>query len=337
MYKIVFLFILSTLFFTSCFKEDEQVDPYPRGDASLKTVDMTPLYTFQFYIDLENGEEVAVNNKNDWDLGFQSGEESYLIYLNTSAFMTAGNTGIKDFDAVSDTLGLDWKFDKSDGNPDSTAVGNWVTIDGTDTSYSSLVYVINRGYNDLGNLRGLKKVQFLSVSANSYTFKYANLDGSNAGSFEVQKQDGVYLSGFSFKNGGEQTYFEPQADSWDVVFTQYTTLLYTTEGDPYPYLVTGVLINRQNVEVAMDSLNDFNSIDRSIADEETYSTRLDIIGYDWKELVGDVNTGNVSYNIVPNRVYLIKNRNGFVYKLRFVGFYNNQGDKGYPSFEWQLI
>lgn len=325
------------LMLSSCFKDDEKVDPFPRGDASLKTVAMTPLYTYQFYIDLENGEEVAVNNKNDWDLGFESGANGYHIYLNTSAFMTAGNSGIKNIEQLSDTTGLDWKFDKSDGNPDSTAIGDWFSIEGTDTIYSNFVYVVDRGYDELGNLRGLKKIQFTKVSSKSFFFQYSNLDGSDAHNFEIVKEASVKCAGFSFKDGGEQTHFEPADNSWDLVFTQYTTLLFTTDGLPYPYLVTGVLINQPRVEVAVDSLNGFTHIDPGIADGLDYSNRLDVIGYDWKELVGDVNSGNVSYNIVPNRVYVIKNRNGFVYKLRFTAFYNEQGEKGYPTIEWQLI
>ncbi|MEZ5083051.1 MAG: HmuY family protein [Bacteroidales bacterium] len=65
--------------------------------------------------------------------------------------------------------------------------------------------------------------------------------------------------------------------------------------------------------------------------------QLDVIGYDWKVLQGDVNSGNVSYNIVPNRNYIIRNRNGFVYKLRFIEFYNTLGEKGYPTIEFQLL
>ena len=251
----IILFLFMALMLTSCFKEDEKVDPFPRGDASIKTVAMTPLYTYQFYIDLENGEEVAVNNKNDWDLGFESGAYGYHVYLNTSAFMTAGNTGITDIDQVSDTTGLDWKFDKSDGNPDSTAIGEWFSIEGTDTIYSNFVYVVNRGYDELGNLRGLKKIQFTKVSSKSFFFHYSDLDGSDAQNFEIEKEASVKCAGFSFEDGGGQTHFEPADNSWDLVFTQYTPLLYTTDGLPYPYLVTGVLINPQGVGVACDMLN----------------------------------------------------------------------------------
>ena len=325
------------LIMISCFKEDELVQPYDRGDVVVKTIEMTQYYTNQIYFDLEKGEEVSVNNKNEWDLGFDCSEEGSHIILNTSAFMVAANSGLTDFEQVFDTTGLQWKFDKSDGNLDSTAIDSWFTIEQNDTIYLGYVYVINRGYTDLGTLRGLKKIQFNKLADETYYFRFANLDGSDAHDFTVQKDQGVSFTCFSFNEGGQQLFFEPPIDTWDILFTQYTTLLYTDEGDPYPYLVTGVLLNRRNVEATIDSLNEFSDITISDVQGRIFSNVLDYIGYDWKNLVGDVNSGNVSYTIVPGRSYMIKNRNGFFYKLRFTGFYNNSGEKGYPTIEFKLL
>jgi hypothetical protein len=125
--------------------------------------------------------------------------------------------------------------------------------------------------------------------------------------------------------------------SWDLLFTQYTTLLFTDEGDPYPYLVTGVLTNYDFVEVAMDSIVDFENIDLNYAMGLEFSKNQDAIGYDWKELQGDVNSGSVYYEIVEGRNYIIKNRFGLYAKLRFISFYNNEGKKGYPSFQYLFL
>lgn len=338
---LLILFIATLMVLTSCFKEDEQVEPYDRGDVMIRTIEMTQYYTYQTYFDLEEGDEVAVNNKNEWDLGFECSENGGHILLNTSAFMLAANTGYENFEQVADTSGLPWKFDKSDGNLDSTAIGNWFTIEENDTVYTRNVYLINRGFTDLGTLRGLKKIQFENLKNDQYFFRYANLDGTDEHSFTIQKDPTVNFICFSFDDGGQELLFEPDYDSWDLFFTQYTTLLYTDEGDPYPYLVTGVLSNRASVEVAIDTVNDFSDITMDDIQEKEFSANLDYVGYDWKVLEGDVNTGDVTYNIVPGLSYIIRNRKGFYFKMRFTGFYQtvgvNAGQKGYPTIEFKLL
>lgn len=336
--KNLFIYVLMLMILlSSCFKEDEKVEPYPRGNVVTRTIGMTEYYTYQIYFDLEDSTEVSSNNKNEWDIGFESGLEGSLIILNSSAFMYIGNSGSKDFEAVNDTTDLDWKYDKSDGDLDSTAVGNWFSISSDDTVYSNQVYVVDRGFDDQANPRGHKKIVFLDVDETSYQFRFANLDGSDEVVAEVEKQSTVNFVCYSFENGGEVKFFEPDVDTYDLLFSQYTTLLYTDEGDPYPYLVTGVLVNRDVVEVAIDSSQNFHDLERSDIEGLELKSQLDVIGYDWKVLQGDVNSGNVSYNIVPNRNYIIRNRNGFVYKLRFIEFYNTLGEKGYPTIEFQLL
>jgi hypothetical protein len=197
--------------------------------------------------------------------------------------------------------------------------------------------VIDRGYDELGNLRGLRKIVFQEVTDSSYTFRYAGLDGSNENTFTVIKDPAVNLMCFSFDEGGKQLSLEPPKFDWDLIFTQYTTLLYTDEGDPYPYLLTGVLNNPAGILVAQDTLYDFTAIDLEIASSMVYSTALDEIGYDWKDVVGDVSSGNVSYVIIQGRNYVIRDNQGFYYKLRFISFYNNSGEKGYPTFEYQRL
>lgn len=328
------IYILIGVLLTSCFKED---DPYPPFDAQTTTIEMGQYYQHQIYFDLASNEVISINDKNNWDLGFQNGDSSFRILLNTSAFVLAANTGFKDFEQATDTAGLTWHFDKSDGNMDSTAIGEWFVIDEQDTSYNYQVYILDRGYDHLGNLRGFKKVVFTHVDSVSYSFHYANLDGSDENNFTVNKSSGVFFTHFSFDEGGHQLETEPRFDSWDLIFTQYTTLLYTSEGDPYPYLVTGVLSNPNHIKMAMDSILDFDLVDSQYARSLDFSNNRDHIGYDWKELIGDVNSGNVYYEIVQGRNYLVKTNQGLIFKIRFVNFYSNTGEKGYPSFQYEVL
>ncbi len=327
------------ILFTACFKEDEKVIPHDPGDATTVAIELTSDYRYQVYFDLGSGEVVSTNLKKTWDLGFECSIKGWKILLNTSNFMLAAGTGLTDFSIPLDTVGLHWRFDASSGNLDSMAIGKWVEYDTINSLkvYTNQVYVIDRGYDELGNLRGLKKVVFQDLTDSSYTLRFAGLDGSNEGTFTVIKDPSVNYMCFSFDEGGQQLNLEPPKPDWDLIFTQYTTLLYTDEGDPYPYLLTGVLNNPTGVIVAQDTLYDFASIDLEAAQGMVYSNALDEIGYNWKDVVGDVSSGNVSYVIVPGLNYVIRDRDGYHYKLRFISFYSNTGEKGYPTFEFQRL
>lgn len=324
---------------TSCFKEDERIVPHDPGDVTTDTVVMTNNYKYQVYYDLGTASAVATNQKKDWDLGFECSADGWHIILNTSNFMLAAKSGISDFSIPIDTVGMKFKYDESTGNPDSTAIGRWLHFLPPDStkSYTHEVYVINRGYDEAGNLRGLKKIVFESLDDYQYTIRYANLDGSDEHTYSVTKDPAVNYICFSFDNGGQQLDLEPPAFDWDLLFTQYTTLLYTDAGDPYPYLVTGVLANQKTIAVHQDTTLDFQALDLLTAQGLDYSTVQDEIGYDWKDVQGDLGSGNVNYVIVPKLVYVIRDWQGFYYKFRFIGFYSNTGEKGFPSFELQKL
>jgi len=324
---------------TSCFKEDEKITPHDPGDVETVSIELTNDYRYQVYFDLGEGEVVSTNLKKTWDLGFEGSEKGWKITLNSSNFMLAAKTGLTDLSIPVDTVGLDWNFDASSGNPDTVAIGNWFAFMPPDSVkvYTNEVYVIDRGYDEVGNLRGLKKVQFTEVTDTSYSLSFANLDGSGLFSFTVAKNPFVNNVCFSFDEGGKMVDVEPASEDWDLVFTQYTTLLYTNEGDPYPYLLTGTLSNPAGVTVAQDTVFDFTSLSIQEATQMDYSTAPDEIGYDWKDVVGDVSSGNVSYVIVEGRNYIVRDREGYYYKLRFISFYNNSGEKGYPTFEFARL
>jgi hypothetical protein len=82
---------------------------------------------------------------------------------------------------------------------------------------------------------------------------------------------------------------------------------------------------------------DFQSINRDAVQSLEFTTIQDEIGYDWKDVTGDVTSGNISYVIIEGLNYIIRDQEGFYYKLRFISFYNNEGEKGYPTFEYQKL
>lgn len=336
MVKNIIFSILVIALLTSCFKEDDTM-PIRVNPVEVETIPMGQYYSYQIYFDFAEDSMVSSNLKSEFDLCFSSEDSSYIIRLNTSTFMKAALTNQTELSAVTDTAGLVWKFDNSNGDADSTALFNWMSISGSDTLFPGKVYVINRGINELGVNLGLRKIIFEKLKNNTYYFKYSNMDNTGLVEASVQKDKKYNDIQYSLKTN-DILQLQPATNNWDLLFTQYTTLLYTDEGEAYPYLLTGTLINMNGTSVAFDSTMVFSSISLNDVLSLEFSTRQDVIGYDWKELIGDINGGDYYYKTRENYNYIILTSEGQYYKLRFVGFYNaDTGEKGYPTFEYQRL
>ena len=72
-----------------------------------------------------------------------------------------------------------------------------------------------------------------------------------------------------------------------------------------------------------------------MAEGLTYTDWKGVIGSTWKNL--PPTDGSGGYTMDPNKKYVIKLDNGNIYKLRFLDYYNNEGEVGYTSFEINLI
>lgn len=336
MNKIIIIFLV-TITLSSCFKEDEMINPHDPGEVTTVVIPMTRYYSNQVYFDLKSNNIVSTNVRSIFDLNFNCADTSTVIKLNTADFAMAAETMYINLEDVNDTTGLNWNFDSSDGNLDSLAIFNWISITNGDTSYSNRIWVINRGVNSQGISLGIKKIQFHKIIGNRYLFSYSNLDNSDKVDAIIKKDNLFAYTQYSFIDA-DTMQIEPKSANWDLLFTEYTTLLFTSDGLPYPYLLTGVLQNQGFTHVALDTTMVFDNIVISDTVNFEFSSSLDKIGYEWKKLVGDVNTGNVYYEIRLNYNYIIEDGNSYFYKLRFINFYDPlTGEKGYPTFEYQRL
>ena len=336
MYKYIVI-ILVTISFSSCFKKDEKVTPHNPGDVETATIPLTRYYSNQVYFSLEKQDIVSINIRSLFDLNLDCSDSSTTIRLNTADFAMAAETKATQLQDVTDTTGLIWKFDASDGELDSLAISNWIEVSNGDTTYSNKVWVINRGVNSQGVSLGLVKIKFTGFRLNTYSFSYSNMDNSNRVEAVVDKDSLASYVQYSF-DSESVTQYEPELNNWDLLFTQYTTMLTTSEGELYPYLLTGVLQNQARTRVAFDTLMDFNDIVLADTISFGFSKSLDKIGYNWKKLIGDVNTGNIYYEVKLNYNYIIYDGSSYYYKLRFTSFYDFlTGEKGYPTFEYQKL
>lgn len=327
MNKIYPTIILLATALTSCFDEDSYIiKPVPINDINIPF----SMYEYQTYFSLNDTMIVSHTYYADWDLGFEATPTGFHIILNTSKFMYAGNTGLTDFSAVTSNVADTMMYDRSSGNLDSTAIGNWADFtDALNPIYPKKVYIIDRGVDENGLSFGYKKIVFEKLENDTFYIHFANLDNSDEHTFQIPKNPSVNFVQFSFDDGGNLDTQQPDKELWDFSLTKYSTILYDNSNNnkPTPYLVRGVLINR-GVSVTKDTITPFGAILFSNIESYSFSTKQDAIGYDWKLYQNDV------YSIIDHYTYIIKDRNSNYYKLRFTNFYNDNGVKGYPSFEF---
>lgn len=330
--KLNILSFLALVLLTACFKEDERVEPHKSGDLKLASVAMENDYRYQVYFDLQTGKVVKKHLKTSWDLAFENAPGGDKIVLNSSLFMMAAKTQKQGIQSQVDTTGLQWHYDAASGNTDSLAIDNWYSVNAGDTILSKQLFIIDRGLNLNGNSRGYRQMMVSGFSRQYYEISHAQLDGSGQMTVRIERDTTRNYTYFSFETTNENLPAPPPKNNWDLLFTQYTKLLYTDEGEPYPYLVTGVLLNQHKV-MAAEVTSGFENITLEYAQGISYTDVNDVIGYDWKTY--DFDAG--SYTVDPDKIFLIKGAEGFYYKLRFVGFYSNTGEKGHPTFEYRQL
>ena len=285
--------------------------------AQTQTISLQPSYTNQSFFSLENGEVANLAN-TDWDLSFSTATMSSSIRIN-------GGMGTE--------LYLYPLGDTTDWNSfNSSNISSWLPIHNSDTNwflgafdknstsmfdmgwgmYSMIThYVTGDSLYAIKTVGGnWKKLWIQQLANDEYSFKYANLDGSNEINTTVQKTNYTDKNFVYFSL--DQNVFlnrEPISQDWDITFTKYIT---PVQGMAYG--VTGVLSN-DGVHVAQaDNIPDPNSYNDY--SQHPMMTEINSIGYDWKSF--DMST--FSYSVEPYRCYFLKDLNDKVWRIVFNSF-----------------
>ncbi len=327
--NIILLSIIVGLL-TSCFKEDIKVYIPPLLGSDIVVLGNS--YNSQVWVDLNGFDHKATHKIDSWDLAFSSDANSFDVRLNSAKMMYAGTNEIKDFENVTSEEGISMTFDASSGNTDSLAFGGWYEMNegASELAISKgYIYVVNRGFDESLNELGYKKVS-INILDGNYVIRYANLDGSEENSLTIPKDDSFNYIHFSFENQIIQ--IEPPQNEWSLKFSRYSTILTTNAGDPYDYNVVGVLLNPYKVLAAeTDTLvHPYESIQLPDTIYYQFTNQNDLIGYDWK----DYDDVEDFYEVYTGKSYIIKDRDGYFYKLHFISFYDAMGNKG--SIKYQI-
>lgn len=315
--KQYFTLLMISLGLFSCEKGEIAINKHEQGDVITQATGKST-YANQLYFDLGTNTFVKENKKTDWDIAFGCGNHHQLILSNTSKSVSVARKNNASFSEVTTLENLEFVFESSTGHPDSTAFHNWTYSD---------VFVIDLGYNESGIAQGYGKIKLLNNTESLCTFQYGLLNDITPKTYTIDKNSDYNAIFFSIKTESVISVEPPKAD-WDLCFTQY--IYYFHEFDT-PYLVSGVLLNRTDANAYLHQSKDYPalSIDDIIASD--FSANIDVIGYSWKVF----NSSNYTVDNTMN--FIINSTEGIYYKLRFIDFYNDSGEKGFPKFEYQQI
>jgi len=280
-------------------------------------VDLGGGYRNQAYYSLVNDSLVGVFDKYSWDVALTH-DAVPLLFLNSSIPGLRVARAAGDWAADLDPAALVWEFDLSSRQPEDLAIGSeWQGV-----------LVIDRGLDPDGLPRGLKKLQ-LTAAPEGWTLTVANLDGTEAATFTSAPDALYHATHWSLDAGA--VIASPPKDSWDLLFTSYL-VRFEDEADPFPYQVTGALLNPCGRRAARLDGVPFASVAWTPEVEALLTDDADAVGYDWKTY--DFELG---YAVTPDLSFAVECGTHGVRALTFTGFVNALGEPGSPAFTYRLL
>ncbi|MCB0790896.1 MAG: T9SS type A sorting domain-containing protein [Flavobacteriales bacterium] len=279
------------------------------------TVTTAPANADQVWYSLQNG-TVRTAPLVEWDLGFEIAGFTASILVNTAkgiavfkapyavgawnSLDTAGMTNSWTQVYDSDTS---WSYGalNQELTSDEFDLGWGVYNLVTHTVAGDSLFVVHLANGDW------KKLRIDGLAANTYTFTWADLDGSNetTGSLNKANYADKNFGYFSLENNMALDR-EPLTTDWDLLFTKYTAFI------PQAYPVAGVLQNRNVTCLRVAGM------DPALAEWTGgyYDPHINTIGYDWKSF----NMQTFQYDIATDRCYFVKDGSDQVWKLIFTDY-----------------
>lgn len=279
------------------------------------TVLLGPGYANQAWYSLAQG-EVQQAPKSNWHLAFSTAAFGTAIHFNNTIAASVW---------VSPVLGAA-QYD----NLDTSTLSSWTQLYNSETdwaigalnqpaatgnqfdlgwgTYSMVTHTVqgNRVFVVQLPDQSYRKVLIESLAAGAFTFKYAQLNGSNE---QVQTLPKAPYVGKNF------VYFdllqnqirdrEPLSTRWDLLFTQYTTAL------PQPYTVAGIL---QNDSVEALRIDGVDTATFQAWYNQPFVPEINTIGFNWKSFTG------MGWSLLDSTVYLVKNQQQQIWRITFPGF-----------------
>lgn len=327
-YLILFVLLLS-----SCFPEDNVYEPIELtnqiGIVDLYSRDNQD-YQDQSYYDFGTNQVLTSYKRTAWDLGFSCSEGDFNIFTNPSIQMRIAITHKKDFDDLYDPS--QYKFEHA--RVDKFLKNSWAYSYLINEDSFSTVFIVDLGRTLENRPRGYKKIQITERNDEYYKLKIAEVDETGGIEYQINRNSDFHNVFISIEKADSVLLLEPPKQNWDLFFTRYMERL-PLEEDTLDYSVTGALLNPNFVEAIeiQDSTLSFDDLSRENISLNALSSRTSTIGHDWKYFLLDESI----YIIENSRYYIIRDTENNFYKLRFLNFYDGDGNKGYCQFEFLRI
>lgn len=303
----------------------------------------------QVYIDLSSEAETVVQ-RDTWDLGFYAGDE-FRVGINGAIYMATAQLESTDIDAISEADVTDLQPQVAVGTFDPDNVAYIDHPDGaiTKTAIASIsateaenkVYLVNLGYTVgtdapepgsvavAGSARGWKKIRVLR-QGDDYLLQYANLNDTTHQEVVISKNEGYNFTFFSFDTENVVT-AEPRADQWDLNFTVFTNII---DGAGSYGFSDGVLHNSKGGVTAYSvetTAFDYDAFSASDVVLNNFEQDQRVIGSTWRDVINDDKV------LIDTIFYILKDANGNLYKLKFTSLLNENGERGFPEFKYNLL
>ena len=293
--------------------------------AQVDQVSIGAGYTNQTFYTLQNGPGDSYAHTL-WDIAFATAGQDAGVFVNEGVGSSMGaplpevelyKAASADF-ATADTAGMtrlyndevSWSagaFNTEKNGSDPFDFG-WGSYDPVTHEVTGKQVFFIKLRNDV-----FKKLEIQSLITNVFTFRYADLDGSNETVKAVDKTsfNENTLAYFSFDT--ENTVNIEPAE-WDFIFTRYVKPLPDGMGGILNYAVTGVL---SNIGVEVAQANGVDPVNISHTDyTDQYTDTIDAIGHDWKTF----DIGSFQWIVPLDRAYFVKTAGGDIWKVVFYDF-----------------
>lgn len=320
--------VLTSAIFSSCMKDEKPyvLPPIPvqDGEYEIKNnrVNIGETYETQVYFSLTNG-VVSSSSYKDWDIRFSTGTDNNELWMNGGKqilLYPTGNTNFASVTSAASVPGEAWVYDNPSGLPGESGLGV------INTNHVGEVIIVNNGENVF------YKLLITEITDNAYKIQVGPIAAATGTAITLEKDQNYNYAFYSFTDGIVKP--EPPKKDWDVLFTRYRHVYYDYDPD-FLYIVNGVLTNPYKTQSADDSTKLYDFYDFTLEKAEAFELKqnVDVIGFDWKSV--NINTGQ--YTVNAKRIFVIKDQNEGLWKLHFVNFYDDNGTKGYPQFEFQRL
>lgn len=326
----LFLIPFMALILSSCLKDEKPIKLPPPTGSKIITINMWKDYSRNVFLNLYTGDTVG-RPMYDWDLRFET------FRANTDVWMKAHLNTAKDcriypvsnvaFDKIT-------MVEKDSLKNTVEDVAFEITIG--QSNPLPAIYLLDRGGKYPDNLR-YKKLSITNPSGFLPLIHFANIDGTDSSTISINPTINYTEYEFaSLEKVGKVWKFSP--GEFQLNFCRYKTMVYAL-GVNIPYAVTGCLNNYlrngDRCGIVKDSITPFSKFSLFDAMVLQFSPGIGDIGYNWKGFDFDLSAG--SYSIHTNWTYIIYSQKGGIFKLRFLDFYNENKEKGFPKIEFQRL